>query len=465
MNCPNCGKHISFRQTRCEYCQHDLKSYKKLWSISNQYYNLGLQKAKLRDLSGAIIALKNSLQVNKRNIQARNLLGLVYYEQGEIVLALGHWVISNNYQEKDNLAEYYMNLLQNNPAKLHAANQVVKKYNYALAQVKSGNYDVALLQLKKVVASQPNYLVAQQLLSLLYMRDGDNEKAAKQLKKAQRIDINNTRTVMYLGELGLNSSSSKRVNEVQRQVKKKQIQKSDNPKFFLPDADFRDGKINRGYFMYLLIGVAIGMLVGFFLILPARGRALANKYNREVVEMAEQQTDMTYQMQTLEEEKEELKNEMKQLEKKVKKMKEEAVDEKAYDTFAKAVVAYMAKKNDEAAELLMSLDMSKFNSTTTKELYDTISKATFPNMSRVTYNEGRRLFDTRKYDEATEKLLLALKYDETNTDAMYYLGRCYQMTGDNKKAKKYYTLITENYSTSYRMAEATRRLDELETQE
>ena len=133
MNCPNCGKHISFRQTRCEYCQHDLKSYKKLWSISNQYYNLGLQKAKLRDLSGAIIALKNSLQVNKRNIQARNLLGLVYYEQGEIVLALGHWVISNNYQEKDNLAEYYMNLLQNNPAKLHAANQVVKKYNYALA--------------------------------------------------------------------------------------------------------------------------------------------------------------------------------------------------------------------------------------------------------------------------------------------------------------------------------------------
>ena len=39
----------------------------------------GLEKAEIRDLSGAIDLLKRSLKFNKLNIQARNLLGLVYF--------------------------------------------------------------------------------------------------------------------------------------------------------------------------------------------------------------------------------------------------------------------------------------------------------------------------------------------------------------------------------------------------
>ena len=48
-------------------------------------------------MSGAEEALKISLKYDKMNIDARNLLGLVYYETGEVVLALSHWVISVNY--------------------------------------------------------------------------------------------------------------------------------------------------------------------------------------------------------------------------------------------------------------------------------------------------------------------------------------------------------------------------------
>ena len=45
--------------------------------LSNYYYNDGLAKAGVRDLSGAIESLKNSLYYNKKNIIARNLLGLI----------------------------------------------------------------------------------------------------------------------------------------------------------------------------------------------------------------------------------------------------------------------------------------------------------------------------------------------------------------------------------------------------
>ena len=112
MNCPECGVYLSFHNRRCDKCNADLTSYRRLWSISNQYYNDGLNKAKVRDLSGAIQALKISLQMDKTNTNARNLLGLVYYEMGETVNALSEWVLSKNYQEHDNMADYYMNKMR-----------------------------------------------------------------------------------------------------------------------------------------------------------------------------------------------------------------------------------------------------------------------------------------------------------------------------------------------------------------
>ena len=57
---------------------------------SNQWYNDGLKKAKIRDLSGATASLRKSLQYNQSNIAARNLLGLVYYGKGEVVDASSH---------------------------------------------------------------------------------------------------------------------------------------------------------------------------------------------------------------------------------------------------------------------------------------------------------------------------------------------------------------------------------------
>ena len=61
---------------------------KKIMYQSNYWYNDGLKKAQERDMSGAIIALRQSLQYNRENIAARNLLGLVYYGIGEVAEAL-----------------------------------------------------------------------------------------------------------------------------------------------------------------------------------------------------------------------------------------------------------------------------------------------------------------------------------------------------------------------------------------
>ena len=74
---------------------------------SNAYYNQALSRAGVRDLSGAVESLKKSLRFNKKNIQARNLLGLVYFEMGETVSALSEWVISKNFKPENNICLLY----------------------------------------------------------------------------------------------------------------------------------------------------------------------------------------------------------------------------------------------------------------------------------------------------------------------------------------------------------------------
>ena len=92
MKCPYCGEELN-NEVKCDACKKNISFYVKSVRASNSYYNIALNKAKVRDLSSAIQDLKKSIQLNKANYEARNLLGLIYYEMGEIVDALTQWVL------------------------------------------------------------------------------------------------------------------------------------------------------------------------------------------------------------------------------------------------------------------------------------------------------------------------------------------------------------------------------------
>ena len=81
---------------------------KKILYQSNYWYNDGLRKAQIRDMSGAVTSLRRSLQYNRENIAARNLLGLVYYGRGEVAEGLVEWIISKNLKPRDNVADYFI---------------------------------------------------------------------------------------------------------------------------------------------------------------------------------------------------------------------------------------------------------------------------------------------------------------------------------------------------------------------
>ena len=91
---------------------------KKNRQIANRLYDLGLEKAKIRDLTGAAEYLKKSLRFDKYQTDARNLLGLIFYETGETAEALVQWVISMNLKPQDNLAGGYVEELRRRSGEL-----------------------------------------------------------------------------------------------------------------------------------------------------------------------------------------------------------------------------------------------------------------------------------------------------------------------------------------------------------
>ena len=160
MKCYKCEAELT-EQKFCTNCLADVELYKKIVGMSNFFYNSGLEKAKIRDLSGAIVALKESLKFDKKNINARNLLGLVYFEIGEVTEALTQWIISSNIRGKKNMATEYIDRLGANQSKLNAAADIIKKYNAALASCKQPDGDdLGSIQLKALLGKAPNFLRA-----------------------------------------------------------------------------------------------------------------------------------------------------------------------------------------------------------------------------------------------------------------------------------------------------------------
>ena len=174
---------------------------KKIMYQSNSWYNDGLRKAQVRDMSGAIVSLQQSLQYNRENIAARNLLGLVYYGIGEVSEALVEWIISKNLCPRDNIADYYIKKVQNSANELESLNQAIKKFNQCLVYCQQNGEDLAIIQLKQVIASHPTFLKAYQLLALIYIQMNQNTKARQILIEAKKLDTTNELTLTYLQEV------------------------------------------------------------------------------------------------------------------------------------------------------------------------------------------------------------------------------------------------------------------------
>ena len=255
--------------------------------IANAYYNLGLERAKLNDLSGAAAFLKQALHFSKYQTDARNLLGLIFYEMGETADALIQWVISMNLQPYDNRADYYLEEVQRKPGQLEQASQTVKKFNQALWQAQNGVEDLAIIQLTSILSERPQYVKAQTLLALLYMQKNENVKAGRALMEVLKVDRNNSKALTLM-------------DEVKRRTGKAEIEKSKLQNAFshrqMEDDDVILPKTKKQatagqVVLYLSAGLLIGLFSFYILLLPSIRKSYSVAANQRIAQNSQALND------------------------------------------------------------------------------------------------------------------------------------------------------------------------------
>ena len=435
MKCNKCGATLT-DSSFCNQCKADVKVYKKLISASNAFYNRGLEKAKVRDLSGARDDLKNSLRVYKRNIPARNLLGLVYFEMGDVVSALSEWIVSKNYEPNDNIADKYMEAVQNNSGKLDALNVALKKYNQALLYARQGSYDLAIIQLKKVLSIHDKFVAAHLLLALVAIETNQIELARKELKKVLHIDRGNVMALNYFNET--DQLRAKSADKKSSRISKDAVSYTSGNETIIQPKAVSENR-GRNVVLDIFLGLVIGVAVCWFVFLPARIRSANNQANHQVIEYSD---ELDTKNAAIDKMKEELNTAKQEAELFKAKADEATVQAESYDALFLAKQLAETEKFEEAAQMMKKVQQDVL-ADSAKEIYTEVQNKINATVVEELYRQGAKFFNEGKYEEAKEALSQVVELNPDHDYAQYYLARSYERLNDVKNAKIHYQKVLE----------------------
>ena len=472
MICYQCGCSLS-EHDFCTNCGADVALYKKIIYISNRFYNEGLERANVRDLTGAITSLRQSLKFNKNNVEARNLLGLVYFETGEVVAALSEWVISKNLRPKKNIADDYIDMIQTNQNRLDTINQTIKKYNQALTYCNQDSLDLAVIQLKKVLSLNPRFIRAHQLLALLYINNEEWEKAKRELTKCREIYTNNTATQRYLKEVDEMLLPEEGVKQTSRKKQKSDdiVKYQSGNETIIQPVNIRDGK-GVTSLLNLGIGVIIGIAIAIFLILPARIQMAQANIDEELRKVGEQSDAKTATIDELQLQINELTKTNGDLQQDLEAYLGTDGKLRSVESLMKAADAYLTNPEEVTvvADYLEEIVQDENedagdNSESFESLYNTLLALVGPSVAQAYYDDGYEAYRQENYDDAIPNLEKAFRYDATNGDALYNLANSYYRTGDEEKARAIYLQVIELFPNTEKASKSEGFLEEMEAEE
>ena len=467
MKCFSCGAELD-KTDVCPGCGANVKTYKRIVSLSNVFYNEGLEKASVRDMTGAVTALRQSLKLDKNNIDARNLLGLVYYETGEVVAALSEWVISKNLQADKNIADYYMDMVRNSPSQLDNINQVIKKFNIALNYCHQDGLDLAVIQLKKVLSLNPGFIKAHLLLALLYLKNGNYDRAKIESQKALKLDTGNVMAKRYLKEADsmlLPGESGKLVSDIAAADSDEVIRYNSGNEMIIQPV--KKSAITRtGSIWGIVLGAVLGLAAACFLILPQRIQSINSSNQSKIAQISEESDSKSAQIVSYEQQIKTLESQITDLESKVTDYEGVDSTSAAMNSLMKATNLYLADANDieSMADALKELDLDAISDDVSpefKELYNTLMSLVGPQLATTYYSTGYDAYKAEDYETAIANLSKAYQYNSNDVNTLYYLGNSYYAHGDIDKAKETYDAVINNFPNTQSAASAQTKLAEI----
>ena len=412
--------------------------------ISNSYYNLAYDKLQDNKLYDASILLKKSLLYNKKNSDSRNLLGLIFYREGEVVDALCQWVINNNLNKDDNLSNYFINEVQKDE-KTKKMLEAIQYYNSALEDIEEDRNDLALHHLYRAIELSPTHIKALSLIALLLLDIKDHIKAGSYLLKAQKIDQSND-LVNRLMDYTLTNTKQKEYNEkrLQNIYSDKKIESDD---LILSN---RYIKLTPNQTVkYLLIGALVGIVGYHTIIMPVVRQSINEKVNDSYVKYSDIINDQNKSIRDLTVNNRELTDNYNIVNEKVKRYEEQ--NERftiQYETLTEINKLFDNGNILEAINRYVSLDKSNITDdnlivllNSARSRVEGIGAARICEMGTEEWNGGNK-------PRAIEFYKLSLNIEPDNPETMFLLARLYQSMGEEDDSNELFDKIIAEHSDS-----------------
>ncbi|MCD8068876.1 MAG: tetratricopeptide repeat protein [Lachnospiraceae bacterium] len=444
MKCYRCGAELTTHNF-CPSCKSDVRQYKQIMYAANRMYNSGLEKAQQRDLTGAARDLHQCLKLNKEHVDARNLLGLVYFEMGEVARALGEWTISTNLRQEDNLADSYLKQMQSSRTDLNNLDLAIRKYNLALSYCEEGSDDLAVIQLKRVLSLNPRFLKASVLLALVYMQRSEYDRASQLLKKVLKADRGNTAARRYLDEI----NSILRKGSAKKSKKDEVVRYERDNELIIQPANVKEPRQGSGLFTGLVIGLVLGAAFLFFLVMPSRLQSTREEYEETLRTNSETMDAQNVTISELESSLSALQADYDELNAQYQEFFGDSDEESLGEALLAAIEAYLTDPTDyETFHSYFSLCMEQEEFFTENEsglagLYQSMKSLVTEGAADYFYTLGYAAYNSGDYETGYTNLKAALAYDETNADYWYYFGRCCTGLDNDEEAKEAYEKVIE----------------------
>lgn len=452
MRCFHCQAQLT-RQDVCLKCGTDVRLYKKIIYSADRLYNLGLEKANQRDLTAARNYLRQCLQLYKEHIQARNLLGLVYYELGEPAEAIREWALSENFQMENNPASEYLRRMEKD---MSAIGGSIKRYNQALIYLELNSRDLALIQMKQLMGRSYQMLRAKQLMALLYMQDGYFNRAQKLLRQCSRIDRGNPTTRRYIQALEERKAVGK--DSSIRQAVVDAVETPRESDVIIPQNNREYGS----YFMfvlYIMIGLLLGAGLVYYIVVPtvrrqeqAKNRTALESYEDNMSALRGEIVDYTADVSRLKEQISLLQDEIDS-----NGLSENLVN---YEELLPILVAYINNDVETIMKEFLLLDPNVDD-----ELYQSIYKRLRndyqDHMGYRSFYRGTEYMDTGEYQRALPMFELTYYLNGLDARLLYYIGLTHEMIGDAAQAAYYYQYAIVNFQNDPWTQNSVIRLDNL----
>jgi len=477
MDCPRCGGRQATSGSRdavCEFCAVNMPLFAKAQHMSAAHYDRGLELAKARNLTGAIDELRAALHINKKNIRARNLLGLCYYAVGRIGEALREWVISANYGADNNVAKDYLVHFQDDIPLLERFGDALHNYNEALQFMTQYSEDLAAIRLKRAVEINPTFVDALNLLTLFYIRTGERQKAGILVERVLAIDVGNPFARRYYREIFQKKVPPARKIRAQAEEAERNAGTYDKPTAQYkperqnPFAAQTQRPVTKASAISGLLLFAAGLgamfLFMYVLVLPSFLEDSLAESASLAAELSNRQVMHTERVAELEESITDLEDELQSYRQRTAQQDEHNLNLQN-ENWVNTAYSYLSQElAHEALAVLENVETTRL-SADAMATYNHVMRTAMPIVEENYHQIGEIHFLAGEYDESRRHLeRAAMHFTDESTVAhyvLYLLGRIAEVQEDYNMARIYYEMIINDFPGTNRVNSANVRLNQL----